>query len=189
MGSPERGESSRSENRLRPSERKGAHALLKITRQTDYAVVLLTRFAQEGRGRIHNARDLSGETGVPLPTCSKILKLLARQELLVSQRGVKGGYRLARDPSTITIAQVVAVMEGPVAITECVESAPGDCDKESWCPVRSNWQVINSAVQAALDGVTLERMTRPFESVLSAEPNETQGAALRANHAPSAGGE
>jgi len=156
--------------------------LLKITRQTDYAVVLLTRFAQESRGRIHNARDLSGETGVPLPTCSKILKLLARQELLVSQRGVKGGYRLARDPSTITIAQVVAAMEGPVAITECVEAAPGDCDKESWCPVRSNWQVINAAVQAALDGVTLERMTRPLESVLSSETNQKQGAGSRSNH-------
>ena len=136
--------------------------MLKITRQTDYAVMILTRFAQEGVGKIHNARDLSVETEVPLPTASKILKLLAREEILISQRGVKGGYRLARKPDDITVAQVVEAMEGPVAITECVEAAPGDCDKESWCPVRSNWQLINDAVQGALEGITLEDMARPL---------------------------
>ncbi len=139
--------------------------MLKITRQTDYGVMILTRFAQEGPGRIHNARDLAAETEVPLPTASKILKLLAREGLLISQRGVKGGYRLARSPEQITICEVVTAMEGPIAITECVEAAPGDCDKEPWCPVRSNWQLINNAVQSALEGITLARMARPFAFV------------------------
>lgn len=136
--------------------------MLKITRQTDYGVMILTRFAQEGIGRIHNARDLATETEVPLPTASKILKLLAREGILLSQRGVKGGYRLARPPEEITVGQVVTAMEGPIAITECVESAPGECDKEPWCPVRSNWQLINDAVQGALEGITLASMARPF---------------------------
>ena len=136
--------------------------MLKITRQTDYAVMILTRIAQEPASRIHNARDLSDETEVPLPTTSKILKFLAREELLVSQRGVKGGYRLARPATDVTVAEVIRAIEGPVAITECVEAAPGDCDKESWCPVRSNWQMINDAVEGALEGITLDRMARPL---------------------------
>ena len=137
--------------------------MLKITRQTDYAVMILTRFAQEPPARIHNARDLSVETEVPLPMASKILKLLAKQDLLVSQRGVKGGYRLARPAAEVTIAEVIRAIEGPVAITECVEAAPGDCDKESWCPVRSNWQRINDAVEGALEGITLAQMARPLD--------------------------
>ncbi len=100
--------------------------MLKITRQTDYAVMILTRFAQEGPARIHNARDLSEETEVPPPMASKILKILAREGLLISQRGVKGGYRLARPASQVTIGEVIRAIEGPVAITECVEAAPGD---------------------------------------------------------------
>ena len=83
----------------------------------------------------------------------------------MSQRGVKGGYRLARDADSITVAEIIEAIEGPIAITECVEAAPGDCDKESWCPVRSNWQLINDAVQGALEGITLARMARPFEFI------------------------
>ncbi len=139
------------------------HPMLKITRQTDYAVVILTRFAQESPGRIHNARDLSIETEVPLPTVSKILKLLVRGGLLVSQRGVKGGYRLSRGASAIRVTEIIEAIEGPIAITDCVESSPCECDKEPWCPVRSNWQLINDAVHGALEGITLERMTRPLE--------------------------
>lgn len=137
--------------------------MLKITRQTDYAVMILTRFAQEGPARIHNARDLSEETEVPPPMASKILKILAREGLLISQRGVKGGYRLARPASQVTIGEVIRAIEGPVAITECVEAAPGDCDKESWCPVRSNWQRINDAVEAAVEAISLEEMARPLD--------------------------
>jgi FeS assembly SUF system regulator len=158
--------------------------MLRITRQTDYGVMILTRIAQEGPARIHTARDLAAETEVPLPTVSKILKLLSRAELLVSQRGVKGGYRLARPAGAITVAEVIRAIEGPIAMTECVESSAGDCDKESWCPVRSNWQLINDAVEGALEGITLARMARPLEFLPAVRAN---GAAAR--HAgPTVGG-
>lgn len=142
--------------------------MLRITRQADYGVMILTRIAQAGPGRIHTARDLAAETEVPLPTVSKILKLLGRADLLVSQRGVKGGYRLARSAAEITVAEVIRAIEGPIAMTECVEASDGDCDKESWCPVRSNWLLINEAVQGALEGITLARMARPLEFLTAA---------------------
>lgn len=158
--------------------------MLRITRQTDYGVMILTRIAQEGPGRIHTARDLAAETEVPLPTVSKILKLLARAELLVSQRGVKGGYRLARAAGEITVAEVIRAIEGPIAMTECVESGVGECDKESWCPVRSNWQLINDAVAGALEGITLARMARPLEFAAAAR----SGAAPARRAGPTGGG-
>lgn len=137
--------------------------MLRITRQTDYGVMLLTRIAQAAPGRVHTARDLSGETDVPMPTVSKILKLLARAELLTSLRGVKGGYRLSRPADEVSVADIVSAIEGPIAITECVDASTGDCDKESWCPVRSNWKTINDAVEGALEGISLASMARPLE--------------------------
>ena len=96
---------------------------------------------------------------------SKILKSLARVGLLVSHRGVKGGYSLARAPETITVAQIIGALEGPIAITECTE-ADSDCQVELSCPVRSNWHKINEAVLQALEGITLAEMTQPFRPAL-----------------------
>ena len=77
--------------------------MLRITKQTDYGIVLMTCFAIDEAGRVQNARDVARDTNLPLPTVSKILKALARGGVLISHRGVKGGYSLARSPEAITI--------------------------------------------------------------------------------------
>lgn len=139
--------------------------MIRLTKLTDYGIVLLTNIAKDPDRLMHNARDLSAEAGIPLPMTSKILKTLAREGLLVSHRGVKGGYSLARAPEEITVAQMVAALEGPIAITECTD-VDSDCQVELVCPVRSNWQRINKAVQGALEGITLAEMTQPFRPAL-----------------------
>jgi FeS assembly SUF system regulator len=93
---------------------------------------------------------------------SKILKMLSRAELLVSHRGVKGGYSLARLPDEVSIAQIIDAIEGPIAMTECSATAPGLCELEPVCPVRSNWRKINRAVREALEKLTLAEMTHPL---------------------------
>jgi FeS assembly SUF system regulator len=133
--------------------------MIRITKQTDYGIVLLTHLAAQP-GRQYNAPDLAAEVQLPLPTVSKILKLLARERLLLSHRGVKGGYGLARPPQEISMAEIIAVLEGPIAITEC-EDEHGDCLHEPICHVRSNWQRINAAVRAALAGITLAQLALP----------------------------
>jgi FeS assembly SUF system regulator len=137
--------------------------MIRLTKQTDYGIVLLTRMALHPE-RQANAPELAGEAGLPLPTVSKILKLLAREELLVSHRGVKGGYSLARSPQAISVAEIISALEGPIAMTECIEHSPsaGECAQEPVCPNRSNWQVINAAVQQALYGITLADMAQPL---------------------------
>lgn len=136
--------------------------MIRITKQTDYGIVLLTHLAGQPERQV-NAPELAAETQLPLPMVSKILKLLVREGLLLSHRGVKGGYSLARLPGEITMAEIIASLEGPIAITECIEVS-SDCSHEQLCPVRSNWQRINAAVRGALEGITLAEMTSPRAS-------------------------
>ncbi|MCK6460623.1 MAG: SUF system Fe-S cluster assembly regulator [Planctomycetes bacterium] len=131
--------------------------MLRITKQSDYGIVLMTLFLGDGRERVHSTRDLARLAKLPLPTVSKILKALARAGLLGSHRGVKGGYRLARDPAEISVEEIIRALEGPIAITECVE-AGSDCEIEGSCPVRTNWQRINDSVRDALAAIRLSEM-------------------------------
>ena len=139
--------------------------MLRMTKQADYAIVLLTRMAGEPESQF-NASEAAEQTGLPQPIVSKILKLLAHRKLLTSHRGAKGGYRLARTADDITVAQIIEAVEGPIAITECVDETPGECSQEPVCPVRSNWQQINHAVRSALEQITLQEMTHPVAPML-----------------------
>ncbi|MGH9340001.1 MAG: SUF system Fe-S cluster assembly regulator [Acidobacteriota bacterium] len=138
-----------------------------MSKQTDYGILLLTHFARNGEGSTYSARGLALEAHLPVPMVSKILKLLAREGLLVSQRGAKGGYALARRAEKISIAEIISAMEGPIAMTECVD-APGDCRQEPTCAVRSNWQKINRVVSEALGQISLSDMTTPLTNRLVA---------------------
>jgi FeS assembly SUF system regulator len=131
--------------------------MIRLTKLADYGVVLTSHMAMEP-GRLHTAAALAKEAWVSVPTTSKILKILARQGILESHRGANGGYLLARPPADISVADVIAAMEGPIAVTECVEDAPGECSVESVCQVRGSWQKINDAVRGALAGISLEEM-------------------------------
>jgi FeS assembly SUF system regulator len=133
--------------------------MIRITKQTDYGIVLLTHLASHPE-RHFNAPDLAAEARLPLPMVSKILKLLVREGILRSQRGVKGGYCLAREAAAIHMAEIIAALEGPIAITECIDES-GQCSHETGCGVRSNWQRINDALLAALTGITLAEMAQP----------------------------
>jgi|SRR5215218_5504710 len=138
--------------------------MIRITKQTDYGIVLLTHVAAEPE-RQFNAPELAAETHLPLPMVSKILKLLTKEGLLDSHRGVKGGYSLSRQPESISMAEIITALEGPIAITECIEVA-GDCSHEALCPVRGNWRRINQAVRAALEGITLAELAQPKKQKL-----------------------
>ena len=136
--------------------------MLRVTKLADYGIVLMTHFASYPEGQMHNARDLAAEVRLPLPMVSKILKVLAREDLLVSHRGTKGGYSLARAADGITIADIIQALEGPIAVTECTDKVNGDCNLERLCPVRSNWHRINEAIREALEKISLAEMRRPF---------------------------
>jgi FeS assembly SUF system regulator len=109
---------------------------------------------------VHSAQDLAEKARLEVPTVSKLLKQLAQAQLVESFRGVNGGYRLAREPERISIADIVIAMEGPIGMTEC-SAHTGMCGHEPHCGVRVNWRRINLAIAQALDSVTLSDMVKP----------------------------
>ncbi len=133
--------------------------MIRITRQTDYGIVLLSTLARAPR--TWSAAELAEATHVTSPMVSKILKLLARAGILTSQRGAKGGYRLARGPEKITVVEMITALEGPIAITECVDPA-GNCEQQCWCHVHPSWQRINDALRSTLERITLAQMAQPL---------------------------
>jgi FeS assembly SUF system regulator len=135
--------------------------MFRITRLADYGILLMSYLATDRRGQVHTARDVSGATGVPLPTVSKILKALARAGLLASHRGVGGGFALARDGKTITVADVVTALEGPIALTACLSPDRESCTVENSCPVKPNWERLNDAVRTALQSISVAEMVVP----------------------------
>ncbi len=141
----------------------------------DYGVILMVHLARLSSQRT-TAAELAESTALPLPTVSKLLKQLATAGLLVSHRGAAGGYGLAREPGEISVAQVVAALDGPIALTECVTADGAVCEMEALCPTRTNWRQINDALVGALEKVSVADMARPvFETVA---PPRTVVAAL-----------
>lgn len=141
--------------------------MLKLGKLTDYAIAVmaqLARHAQAAPDAAFSAAALAQDTGVPEPTVAKVLKALARSDLLTSVRGVAGGYRLARKACAIKVGEIVEAMDGPIAIVSCMEP-PGEgrevCGVSHRCAVRSKWTPVNSAIRAALYGVTLQDMAMP----------------------------
>lgn len=130
--------------------------MFRLNRLTDYAVVVMSQMAL--RGETRSAQQISEDTGVPLPTVAKLLNLLGRAKLVTSQRGAAGGYTLSAVPEEIPVAQIIQALEGPIALTACVDGATDTCDAESFCPMRGNWNKVNGAIREALTSVTLADM-------------------------------
>jgi len=126
----------------------------------DYAVVLMSAAARHcGHAKL-NATTLAAETGIPLPTAQKLVSRLSAAGLLESSRGTGGGVRLSRPPATITLADVVEAVEGPIAMTACADTGAHDCTLEQDCRIRPHMNVANMAIRSALAGVTIASLTR-----------------------------
>lgn len=134
--------------------------MLRISKLSDYGTLVLVHLAGCSPERQCPASDVAQETRLALPTVQKVLKTLARGGLVVSSRGADGGYRLARPAEDITAAEILDVLEGPVAITECSHT-DGHCELEPNCQVGSAWQKISRAIHSALSEVTLRDLQQP----------------------------
>ncbi len=127
--------------------------MLRISKLADYATMVMAFCAREPENS-HTAKEIALATRLQLPTVSKLLKILARHQLLLSQRGVQGGYQLAKEPYAITMAEVVAAVDGPIALTECNHHA-SVCGLAKCCTTKKSWQTINQVVSQTLSNITL----------------------------------
>lgn len=158
--------------------------VMRLAKVTDYGIVLLTHFARDVQAP-WSARALSEVSRLPLPVVSKILKALVHHGMLVSERGARGGYRLARHPDHISVADIICALDGPIALTDCSDHLGGGCTLERLCPARTNLQKINRAVRDALAELSLTRMMHPLSPCLTIEEKETATVG-GAGHSPGA---
>jgi len=135
--------------------------MLRLSKLTDYAVVVLIRLCDgdyHGRDCIQTSPGIAAVTGIPEPTVAKVLKGLAAAGMVSSQRGARGGYRLARSLDAITVADVIIAVDGPIALTACVDGSSVCCDVQAVCAVKGRWDVVNTAIQQSLSAITLADM-------------------------------
>lgn len=139
--------------------------MLRISKLADYGAVVmafLARHAPGGDGTTlvrANARTIAAETHLSVPTVSKLLKLLAHAGLLISQRGVRGGYQLARSAGTISVGAIIKALEEKTGLTECAQFNH-HCALSPVCTTRDNWRILNQAIQNALESVSLEALAQ-----------------------------
>ena len=134
--------------------------MIRMSKLTDYAIVLLAHLARSG-GTL-TAQELSARSKIPQPTVSKLCKELSRAGLVQSVRGRRGGYGLARPAERISVAEIVEALEGPIGFTEC--TTPGTvCDIAQDCLARATWDPVTRAIHGALSGLPLSALA-PFRS-------------------------
>lgn len=142
---------------------------MRLSSMADYAVVTMSAAARhcgsaqlvgaDGKKRSRvSAAELAAETGLPVPTVQKLVSRLTAAGLLRSTRGVGGGLKLARPAAAITLADIIEAVEGPIALTQCVDSARSDCSLDACCSVRPHWPIVNAALRGALAQVSLNRL-------------------------------
>ncbi len=135
---------------------------MRLSNLADYAVVTMSAAARHcGGGRV-SAGELATETGLPAPTVQKLVSKLSAAGLLRSVRGAGGGLQLARPAAAITLADIVEAVEGPIALTACVETE--DCCYDETCPVKPHWPLVNEALRGALAGIPLTQLVAEKEA-------------------------
>ncbi|MDX8389103.1 MAG: SUF system Fe-S cluster assembly regulator [Mariprofundaceae bacterium] len=133
--------------------------MLRLTRVTDYGILLLTHMASLDGKRV-TTNDLAVATHVPAPTVSKVLQMLLGAGLLESIRGAQGGYQLSRSTTDISVREIIHCLEGNIALMEC-NLDDSDCEQMPYCSTHNNWKRINQAIRDVLANITLADMTSP----------------------------
>jgi FeS assembly SUF system regulator len=131
-----------------------------LSKLADYGVIVATHLATHPE-RQENATAVATATRLPQATVAKLLKTLAHAGVVTATRGAAGGYRLARPAGAVSVAEVVAAIDGDIGMTQCSVHVE-DCERTTYCPTRPHWAAINRAVGTALAAVTLADMISPF---------------------------
>ena len=138
--------------------------MIKLNKMTDYAVVCLGTLSRKP-GHSMSATELSKETGLTLFTVQKLLKLLmTKSELILAQRGSQGGYILNKSSSDISVAEIIEALDGPIALTACVDSSDSMCDASNICFLGGKWNKVNEVIRKTLNDISLDDLLNPTDT-------------------------
>ena len=131
--------------------------MLKITRKVEYALIALRHLQQKGRGELCSAKTLSLEYGIPQELLAKILQKLSKENIILSVKGPKGGYKISKDPNTINMTKFFEIMEGPMGIVDCYFDS--NCEQLNGCNIREPINRINDNIRTMFNKMTLADIT------------------------------
>ena len=131
--------------------------MLRFTKQVDYGLMAMQYIAEHQGDAAVSVKRISDEFGIPAERLAKVLQRLAKGKLMVGHSGPRGGYRLTRPPSGVTVGQVVRALEGPLAIVSCMTDH-GRCALTSRCTLRKPARKLQAAITDLLDTTTLAEL-------------------------------
>ena len=129
--------------------------MLKITRLADYAVLIISSFIGE-ENKIISAQQIKKKTRLQIATINKILAILVKKDILIAFRGKKGGYKLKKNLSNISIKELIEAIEGPVSLTECLDKNANDCNLFNICITKNTWSIVNNAIKETLENIKIQ---------------------------------
>jgi FeS assembly SUF system regulator len=132
---------------------------MRLSNMADYAVVVMSAASRHCGGLRTSATELASETGIALPTVQKLVSILTKGGLLRSVRGAGGGIQLGRPAAAITLADIIEAVEGPIAMTNCLNATTCSCAIEPDCNMKPHWAIVNNAVRSALSDVSLSSLS------------------------------
>ncbi|MBI5083694.1 MAG: Rrf2 family transcriptional regulator [Acidobacteria bacterium] len=143
--------------------------MLKLTKKADYGLISLKHLAMLEGQTTASAKELADAYRIPVPILSKVLQKLAREGFLISEQGTNGGYRLARDPGSITALEVIRAMDGPIILTTCF-TEHGECGLNSRCTVREPLRRVHEGILSLLDNITISGLSEEGETCAPRPP-------------------
>jgi len=147
--------------------------MLKLNKMTDYAVVCLGMLARKPE-YIMSASQISKETGLKLYTVQKILKnILAKSDLLKTERGYHGGYTLKKNSKNITVTEIIEALDGPISLTSCVDKSESFCQSSDICFLGGKWNRVNEIIRNSLNDISLDDLLN-FDNTFAIEHEKSR---------------
>ncbi|MEZ5353707.1 MAG: Rrf2 family transcriptional regulator [Bryobacteraceae bacterium] len=132
--------------------------MLKLTKKSDYGLIALRHLAAEPRRSAATAKEIAEVYKIPVPILAKVLQALVRNRFLISEQGATGGYKLARDPRTISTLEVIRAIDGPVFLASCFHDQEV-CDQHDTCTVKEPLRKVHEGIQRLLASISISDLS------------------------------
>ena len=143
--------------------------MLTLSKQTDYALLALTALVRREREAAEGgmisvavpAKEIAEQHDIPIEFLAKVLQKLAKAHMVTSTFGPTGGYKLARPAHEIRVGEVIAVVDGGLALAQCMRLVDNDCEQSMRCTIRGPLTRINEEIFRVLNTLTIDQITEP----------------------------
>ena len=140
--------------------------MLKLSKKTEYAIIAIMDMAANGNGNLTTAKDLSAKYNIPRELLGKVLQSLAREEVIVSQQGVKGGYRLKIPLEKINFHSIITAVEGPIQLVDCRDESDCNCEQLDFCNIKNPMEFIQLELTRFFNNITMADFRDRFSNLV-----------------------